>query len=395
MNSSINRKYSFSFFFLHAITCVVYGYGVYSLKARGYSASLAGECLAICSLFAFFLQAYLANFVDNSKKLQAFDVSVICAFIIFIFSIFNTFLVEKSIILTLVFIIFATTYITVEPLINTLYTKFANKGVNISFSNARACGSFSYAIFSLIFGFLTEKYNYNIVLYFFVGFALCLVLDLLLLNKDYKNLDVKENAPNKKVTVSYKEFIKHNKSFALLIFFLSLVYLGYLIFDNFMILVVEDLGKGSGDLGKILGIKAIIETLGIFFVFPYLSKKTKIENVLKIAVIGFFLKALLSTLASNIYMLYAIQILQAFSFALITPGMVSFASKTLNKNEITRGQALVTMAMVFGSLFASFLAGNIADLFGVKAMEIVACLASLLGMIGFILTIKMVNKNAQ
>lgn len=396
MNKKINRRYSLCFFFLHAITCVVYGYGVYSLKARGYSASQAGECLAICSLLAFFLQASLANFVDNSKKISIFDVSIFCALIIFIFSIFNNFLHEKSLILTLVFIVFVTVYITIEPLINTLYTKFANKNINIPFSKARAYGSFSYAIFSLIFGALSEKYDYYVVLYFFIAFAFCLLFDLFLLKNDYAKIpETIDNQIVDKETISYRTFIKNNKLFFVLIFFLAIVYFGYLIFDNFMLLVVEEIGGDSSSLGYVLGIKASIETLGIFFVYPFLSKKMEASNILKIAVIGFFLKGILSYFALNVYMLYAVQILQAFSFALITPGMVSYVTKVLNKNEITRGQALVTMAMVFGSFFASLSAGNIADSFGTKQMELVACIAALIGMVGFILTIRKVGNNEK
>ncbi len=396
MNKKVNLTYSLCFFFLHAITCVVYGYGIYSLKARGYSAASAGECLAISSFVAFFLQAFLANHVDNSKKERVFEVSLICALVIFVFSIFNKLLNTKSIFLTIVFIIYVSIYIAIEPLINTLYTRFASKGICVTFSKARAYGSFSYAIFSLIFGTLTEGFGYDIVLYFFIAFAFCLLFDIHLLKNEYQAIpETLEYKEEKKENVSYLTFIKNNKLFFILIFFLAMVYFGYLIFDNFMLLVVEEIGGNSSNLGYVLGIKAIIETLGIFFVFPYFTKKMKTSNILIIAVIAFFLKALLSYLASSVYMLYAIQILQAFSFALITPGMVSFTSNTLNKNEITRGQALTTMAMVFGSFFASLSAGNIADLFGTKQMELVACVAAFVGMLGFIIIIKKVDKNEK
>ena len=395
MNNKISFKYMLSHFFLHAITCVVYGYGVYSLKARGYSSSSAGECLAICSFLAFFLQAYLSNFVDNSKKLNIFDVSIICASIIFVFTIFNSILKVKSIFLTIVFIITVTLYITLEPLINTLYTKFIVHGIKINFSTARACGSFSYALFCFVFGILTEKYSYNVVLYFFIAFALCMIVDLIMLNLDYKKFDKKEEKVEHKQVVSYKEFIKGNKMFVLLIFFLAVVYFGYLIFDNFMLLVVEEIGGNSSDMGSVLACKAIIEAISIFFAYPFLKKKIGPTNILKLAAIMFFVKSLLSTLVNNVIYLYPIQLLQGLSFALVYPGMVDFATANLKKHEITRGQALATMAMVFGSFFASLIAGNIADLFGVKTMEYLACVTGFIGMIGFIFTLGKVKKQDE
>ena len=92
MEKQINLKHSLSFFFLHAITCIIYGFSVYTLKERGFSASNAGYFLAVSSFIAIFLQIFLADICDKSKKISVFEMSVICALLIFVCAVCNYFI---------------------------------------------------------------------------------------------------------------------------------------------------------------------------------------------------------------------------------------------------------------------------------------------------------------
>ena len=63
------------------------------------------------------------------------------------------------------------------------------------------------------------------------------------------------------------------------------------------------------------------------------------------------------------------------------------------ENEITRGQAFVTMACVFGAFFSSSTTGIIADNFGIDVMKYIAIGVTLIGVIGYLILLKKVNPN--
>lgn len=393
MNKKIEIKYSLSLFLFHCLTAIVYGFGVYCLKERGFSSSSAGMLLASSSFIAFIMQALLADLSDKSKKINVFGICVFCALIIFIFAIFNYLLTKANALLAIVFVVGTSFYIALEPFINTLNSKFAYCGININYSRARSFGSISYAIFCFLLGILSNMFDYKSVLLFAILASLFLLIDLMIIKKDFDVVKDNEVKKEKEETVSFKQFVKNNKHFTLLMLSLACIYYGYLTFDNFMILLIEDLGGNSNDLGSILGFKAVVECFGIFFLYHYLSKKIKLNNLLLLGAFGYLLKAILTSLSFNVFGLYLAQLTQCISFAIIYPGMVELSNRVLKENEITRGQAFCTMACVVGSFFASSTTGIIADNFGIGAMKYIAIIMSLLGLFGYVVLLKKVNPN--
>ena len=393
MNQKIEIKYSLSLFLFHCLTAIVYGFGVYCLKERGFSSSTSGILLASSSFFAFIMQALLADLSDKSKKINAFGICLFCALIIFVFSIFNFLLTKAGILLAIVFIVGTSFYIALEPFINTINSKFAYCGININYPKARSFGSISYAIFCFLLGILTNSFDYKSVLLFAILASLFLLIDLTMIKKDFDVVKDNEVRKEKEETVSFKQFIKNNKYFTLLMLSLACIYYGYLAFDNFMILLIENLGGNSNDLGSILGFKAVIECFGIFFLYPFLSKKIKLNKLLLIAAFAYLLKAILTSISFNIFGLYLAQIAQCLSFAIMYPGVVELANRVLKENEITRGQALCVMACVFGAFFSSSTTGIIADSLGLTAVKYIAIGVTAVGVIGYLILLNKVNPN--
>ena len=393
MNKKIEIRYSLSLFLFHCLTAIVYGFGVYCLKERGFSASTSGILLASSSFFAFIMQALLADLSDKSKKINAFGICIFCALIIFVFSIFNFLLTKAGILLAIVFIVGTSFYIALEPFINTLNSKFSYCDININYPKARSFGSISYAIFCFLLGILTNTFDYKSVLLFAILASLFLLIDLTMIKKDFDVVKDNEVRKEKEEKVSFKQFIKNNKYFTLLMLSLACIYYGYLAFDNFMILLIENLGGNSNDLGSILGFKAVIECFGIFFLYPFLSKKIKLNKLLLIAAFAYLLKAILTSISFNIFGLYLTQFAQCLSFAIMYPGVVELANRVLKENEITRGQALCVMACVFGAFFSSSTTGIIADSLGLAAVKYIAITVTLIGVIGYLILLNKVNPN--
>lgn len=391
MSKKINIGYILTYFFYHSLTAVIYGFGLYSLIQRGYSSSEAGISLALASVVGLILQPLLSNISDNSKKFGQFEMAIVCAIGTIIFSILNYLSHTNNLILQIAYIMNIAFYIACEPFINAFSSLFEKANININFAVVRAFGSLSYSIFCFVLGKLTIIYDYPSVTISLVLLSVLLLLVIIYLNNEYKKIkiDIKKE---KEDTVSYKEFIKNNKGYILIIVFLSIIYFAYMCFDNYMLLAIEYIGGNSGDNGSILSFKAIFEMIGMMFIFPIISKKINLNTILKISAISFLIKILLETIAPNLFVMYLAQIFQGLSFSFLYPGMVMYVNKHISLKEVTRGQACITMACSIGNIFSSLAAGIIADSLGIKAMEYVALVSIIIGSLGFIFAI---NKNGK
>lgn len=391
MSKKINIGYILTYFFYHGLTAVIYGFGLYSLIQRGYSSSKAGLALALASVIGLILQPLLSNLVDNSNLLDQFKMAIICALGTILFSILNYFSNTDNLFLLIIYILNVTSYIVCEPFLNAFLSLFEKGNISINFPIVRAFGSLSYSIFCFILGKLTIYYNYPSVTLSLIVLSICLLLAIIFLNSKYKEIKTDIKA-DKKDTVSYKEFIKNNKGYIVIIVFLSIIYFAYMSFDNYMLLVIEYVGGNSGDNGTVLSFKAIFETIGMMIIYPIISRKISLNTILKISAISFLIKVILETIASNLFMLYVAQMFQCLSFSFIYPGMVMYVNKKISLKEVTRGQACITMSCTIGNIFSSLAAGIVADNFGIKAMEYLALAAMIIGSIGFIIAL---NKNEK
>lgn len=397
MNKKLSNKitidYIFIYIFFHALTACVFGFGVYTLTQRGFSSSIAGTSLGLANLIGVMLSPLLSNISELNKKYNLFIVTFFTALFVFLTAIANYLLTNTSILLFIIFTLNAGLYITCEPLLNALSSMFINTNVNINFASIRAFGSLSYAIFCYIFGKVSIIFGYQSVLLISFICALLLTIMLVIINNDYKKVTIINKEKQERENVSFKEFIANNKLFMVGVIFLSFIWFGYTSFDNFMLLIVENVGGNSNDLGSVLSFKAICETVAIFFIYPMLKKYFNIKKVLYIGALGFIGKTLFQTIAPNIIALHLSQIWQGFSFALILPGMVDFINQYLPDNQVIRGQALSSTSSCLGSVFASVIAGYIADMFSINIMQYCALLFCIIGAVGFIITISKLQKS--
>ncbi|MDO4501356.1 MAG: MFS transporter [Erysipelotrichaceae bacterium] len=394
MNNKINTKYILIQVFYQAIASVAWGFGIYSLMARGFDSGQAGLCMAFSNVVSLVLQPAASNYIDNSKKHTVFEVLVLEALIMMVLFIANCYIHSAGLMLATVFIFAFGIYSAVEPLINTISSKFAGAGIEIEYSKARSAGSLSYAVMCIIFGRLTVIYPYTVVLYGALLFAVSLILTIILIRKDYGEVKDREVKKIKEKDISYLEFIKNNKNFMVLCLFATGIFFGYTCIDNFMLLVTEEVGGNSGDMGSILGFKAVVEGIAIFF-FVKLRKKISLEWMLKICAIAFLLKSIATSLSPNVFALYVTQLLQMASFAFYMPSMVEYVNTYLNPKEVTRGQAMITMTLIFATMFSSSIGGNVANIFGTKSMEWLATFVTLFASAGFYLTVKSLFKNKR
>lgn len=372
MKTKLNIDYialQFIYYITAAVTC---GYGVYLLTCIGYSSSESGTLMSLGCVLSLFLQPILAQISDNSKRFNIFSIGTILSCVGLIVCCIAFFYDRKSLIASILFIVMRGLHATVEPFINSVPETIKRHGCRVNFSAGRAMGSFSYAIFSTITGFLTERYSY-VVFYILNILSYILILCAYIFIRRHFSKLPKANVENKKIeTVSYGQFIVNHKVFLILCITFAGIFFSYVIPDIFMLFIIENVGATEQDMGLVLGFKAILE-LPTIFLYDKIERHISNVKLLKIAVLCFSLKALCYCLSSSLIGLYLTQLLQPISLALMVPAFVSFINKLMNEKEIVRGQSLYVMATTLSSILATTVGGYLIDLYSVRTM-LDACL---------------------
>ena len=373
---------------------IVYGFGIYMLLERGYSASVAGICFSLVNLFSLVVTPFISNYLDNTDRITIIDLIIVSSILVVVLYVINYFLDTKSMLLSIVFIIGNGIFVTLDPFINAVSSKMATYGIETSFTTARSAGSISYGIMCALFGYISSKASYLSVIIGGLIFSFVLFILGLIINKQYK--EIRNNSPEvkeeKEELISFKEFIANNISFFILIIFLVGIYIGFTATDNLMLLVTENVGGTSKDMGYLLAYKAIFEGLAMMS-FPFVLKRIKLEKILYLAAIGFVIKQLIITLAPNVFFLYIGQTFQMMSFSFMIPGMIEFVNRYLKKREIIRGVSMTSLAIGVGSVISSTIGGYIIDIYSVGSMNMFSLLITIISAIGFCITIKAKYRN--
>lgn len=369
-----------------AMAGIIYGFSVYVIIARGFNSAVAGTCMALANLTSLIIQPTVSNFLDKSKKVSVFDMAVITSILMLIIYLLNVFADNGSLFLIICFVLSAGLYSSLEPIFNSLSSIFQVNGLNIEFGKARALGSFSYGVVCALFGVLTNNSSYVIVLIGGSIFSFILTLVTIIIRKHFSEacpvpLKVEDNN-----VIGFKEFIKSNGVYMLLCLFLTGIFFGYTGADNFTILIVENVGGNSQDMGVILGVKATLEAI-VIFLYSKIRKVFKLNTLLIISMLSFILKAFALLTAKSVLVIYLAQIIQMSSFALIIPTMVEYVDTNMERNIAIRGQAFFTMTIVLGSIFSSLLGGIISESYGIKTTMFVCLIATIISAFGFIITL--------
>lgn len=369
----------------------------------GYTNSEIGIILAVASVVSVFLQPALANISDMSRKLDAMSVGGISTALMMVMQVGLFILKRKSAALWVIYVLLMAWELALQPLFNSLARRMAESGAKINFGICRSGGSLAYAIFTSIIGTFVEKYGPEILPG--TGFVILALLlgAILLTSRTLKNAmehrDSALAASGEVIEERYEEiglmdFVRRNKLFILLNVFIMILFFHNTITNNFMYQIVTGVGGTSEDMGRIFGVMAALEIPGLFF-FSSIHKRFSCSILLKFASVAFVLKILTMYLANSVLMVYAAHFFQLFSFSIFLAGIVQFINEIMEKGEAVRGQAVYTIAITIGGVFANIAGGIILDLSGPKAMLLVSTLLTVIGAAGLFLLIDKIVKKPE
>ena len=367
---------------------LVYVFGSYMLIEKGFSTSSAGIIISIGNLIGLCLQPLTSNISDNSKTLTVIDVTMVLATLSLLATTLNVIALTPTVFAAIAYIVIISSSNCAESLYNCIHIFLQENDINVSFSTARSLGSITYGISSSILGVLFSKMPFNIALAYGPIITFILIICLFFLRK---TTNARKNIKDKEELISYSQFLRNHPNYLKVVFALAIIFFSYTLVDNFLILKLESIGGSSADLGNIMLVKACLEFPTIF-IYNKLEAKIGTIKLLAFASFVFVLKNFIIYIAPSTLLIYAAQLLQSFSFALLTPAIISYINQITDKKESVRGQALYTMAIAVGAIVSSFLSGLIYDNLGLDVFFIIAMVAGLIGAILFTIFINRKEK---
>lgn len=374
------------------VYAVVGSFASVFLLARGYSNSEIGVILAVANVVAVVLQPMVADFADRSKKVSLVGLIEIMTIVMMLFMVGLFVFQQKSLALSVIFLMLLAWHTSLQPLINSLNFKLEESGVKINFGVARSMGSLFYSILCAFMGTLVETYSVSIMPVSGVVVILMLLVSLLATKKMFDkaaaaklsggmeetDATVKEAAADDEEEINLIDFLKRNKVFLILNIGVLGIFFSNNVLNNYMIQIVTNVGGDSEDMGRILSIMAFLE-IPLMVCAGSLRKKFSCELMLKVAAVGFTIKIALHYMATSVAMLYFAQLFQLISFGLFLPVMVMFINEVMSKGEAVKGQAFFTMMSTVASIIGSLVGGVILDLSGAKMLTLVATLITAAG----------------
>lgn len=384
------------------VYAVVGSFASVFLLARGYSNSEIGVILAVANVVAVVLQPMVADFADRSKKISLVGLIEIMTIVMLVFMVALFVFQQKSLALSVIFLMLLAWHTSLQPLINSLNFKLEESGLKINFGVARSMGSLAYSILCAFMGTLVEKHSVSIMPVSGVVVILMLMASLFATKKMFDKAVAAKTVTEQAVQatankeeveeINLIDFLKRNKVFLILNIGVLGIFFSNQVLNNYMIQIVTSVGGDSEDMGRILSIMAFLE-IPLMVCAGSLRKKFSCELMLKIAAIGFTVKIALHYVATTVAMIYFAQLFQLISFGLFLPVMVMFINEVMSKGEAVKGQAFFTMMSTVASIIGSLIGGVILDISGAKMLTLIATIITAAGTVILIMSIDKVKKN--
>jgi PPP family 3-phenylpropionic acid transporter len=360
--------------------CMVLSFASVFLLARGYSNSEIGVIMAASNVLALILQPITAQLADKSQRVGIFHILWALCILMTAALVISSLVSVRSAVLSVSYAAAFALLIVVQPFITSVTMHAAAAwDIHINFGACRAVGSLSYAVMAAVMGAAVEKLGIASVP---ISGAGCVVLMMLFLAVfslyDRRSGCREEGAQSKAESSGILQFIRSNKRFSVFLLGVALLFATHSLINNFIIVVVRNVGGDSGDMGRLCAYMAVLEMPAMVF-FDRVSRRIRCSSLLRFSVLMFTAKAFAIFLAPTVGWMYAAFTLQAISFAVYTPAAVRYAMLVVDSRDAVKAQAFLTLTGTLGSIFASLAGGVMFDKMGASPTLLIWALISGIG----------------
>lgn len=401
LNPKITRKINIKYSLVHSAYWMVFGatynFVTVYLLSKNFSSQNIGIIMALTNIFSAILQPYVAGIADRTTKFSIRSLASILLFTSLSLSILLLIAPKTMLITALLYFLILTVMLTTQPLLNAMGMGLIGHGVPLNFGLARGMGSISYAFMSYVLGAAVDQQGASVLPYAFIAlfglsffFTFTFTIPKILSEEIDANVISEKDKDQEEETRSHLStlgFMKTYKKFNVYLLGIIFIFICFNIINIYMIKIVQNLGGNEATMGTAFAIAAVLE-LPVLLSFSKLSRKFQVGNLLKISGLFFTIKALLTFIAPNIFMVYVAQGVQSVSYAIFIPGSIYYVNQVIHKKDLVKGQAFTTAAMTLGGVGGSLIGGFLLTQSNLNTMLMTGTLISVIGSILFLVSIE-------
>ena len=391
MDKKINLKFTIIYTIIQILYlagfCAIITYSTNYLVSLGFSLSVVGIILSIANILGLVVQPLTASYVDNHPELSIQKITAVVCIAAGIVSgavfLFNPPAILQVVLYLTMHLLFGV----LGPLISSLAFVFEKDNIEINFGVARAAGSGSYALATLLLGKFIDDVGMKLM---FISYAV-IVFVLALTTTLFKVPDNKQNKEEEKKedgeVLSFGQFMLKYKNFTLFIIGSSIVLFAHASVDTYFSNIIGEFGGTTEQMGQALSLAAAVEIPGMVL-YDRLKNRFSVPGVMIFSLISFIVKYVITLLANNMTMIMIAESMQMLAYALFTPGTVYVGKLCVDSKDMVKGQTLVNMTISFSGILASLVGGFALDYMSVKPYLVITTIASAIGSVAMIYAMK-------
>ena len=379
INQKIQAQYSTVEGLYWMFAAAAFGFLTPVLKAKGYSDIDIGSLTAVKCVSNIFSQILITIFAD--RRASSIQLKyIIDALLLIGTAVTMAFYVCPSNMLVgiLVFLAFGATINCIEPLIESIAIQFMNHGQHFSYTAARACGSFTWAVISIAIGVFADGCGAKNILLLEAGLAVLLFVaitamekvDLAYVGPKTERKPVKKEPAEEKVhTVWY--LLRHYPNFTVFLLGTIFATLSYNMGNCFLIDVVRRAGGNNTHLGICEFVLAISE-IPTAMLFMKMRRRLNLEKLLVVFTVSNTLKTAGTIFTNNIYVVIGSQAFEMLGFGLFYFCTIYFVRENLPQTDVVKANSLVAVGMTgIGASLGSAASGVIKTNLGLTSLLII------------------------
>ena len=385
MKRSLTLRYMFHQMAYWAAAAGIMSFASAFLLAKDFPASQVGVLLASGNLLSCALQPVLADRADRAKGniLTAMVVGLTGLTMACFASLL--FLPLPRWIFGLVYLLGIFTFDAMMPLMNAICVCCNNSGNSVNYGFCRGIGSLAFSVAALAIGEAIAEWGADWMLWIVLG----LLTANMIITLGYPALEKGQCGCEAETAecCSIGVFFKRYKWYCLSLLGVMLLAMFHAMTENYLVEVVRPLGGDSGSVGVALFIATLIE-MPVLLWFDGVRRHISDHRLLKISGLAFLLKAVLLYIAPSVTAIYAIQLLQAVSYAFLSPTQVYYANEKIAPADMVKGQAFITASYTLGCAAGNFAGGQLLSAFDVRTMLLAGIAMAAAGTAVFFLTVE-------
>ncbi len=352
--------------------CIAVSFAAVHLKALGFSNTELGLVMAVGNIFGAICGPILASLAETRPRLST--AGLIRPLLLLRIPILVGLLLctERSLVCAMVY----AAYIAMTMAVNSLNLKYcvdaSQRGLPLDYGEARAAGSLAFVLISALLGVLVRQLSYRVLIWAGLVILLLQLLANRMTSSVVLSAPVREDAAQSgKESQPLAVFLHAEPRFALFLLGAVLLFFSHNTVTNFLINLVRNVGGDEATMGAINAVMAMVE-IPVMLFYSRFSKGRSVSALLRLSVAMFLAKGIAFALAPNTAALYAVNLLQAPSFALFTCAVVSYVEAVIDRQNAAKAQSLAFSVTTLGAVFASLIGGWMYDHYSVKTTLLIS-----------------------